>query len=194
MADACRRPAPENPGLQLGAAIGEAALAGRDKLTILTSPRLASLGDWIEQLVAESTGKAGAGSCRSSASRSGGRDVRRRTGSSSFISLAGDSDPAWEALVAELERLGHPASASSWPDPLDIGAEFVRWEVATAAAGILLGIDPFDQPNVQEAKDATRHCSMPTALMAALAAAGPAGGGAEDWPPMATRTSSGTSR
>ena len=156
MAEACRRPAPENPGLMLGAAIGEAALAGRDKLTILTSPRLASLGDWIEQLVAESTGKAGRGIVPVVGEPIGPANDYGADRQFVFITLAGDADPGWTQLAGELEALGHPALHLELADPLEVGAEFVRWEVATAAAGILLGIDPFDQPNVQEAKDATR--------------------------------------
>lgn len=155
MADACRRPAAENPGLRLGAAIGEAALAGRDKLTILTSPRLASLGDWIEQLVAESTGKAGRGIVPVVGEPIGSVDDYGADRQFVFITLADDTDPTWLRLAGELEALGHPGIHVELADPLEIGAEFVRWEVATAAAGILLGIDPFDQPNVQEAKDAT---------------------------------------
>jgi len=155
MADACRRPAPDNPGLQLGAAIGEAALAGRDKLTILTSPRLASLADWIEQLVAESTGKGGAGIVPVVGEPIGEPAAYADDRQFVFITAAGDADPRWPALVADVERLGHPGQLLELADPLDVGAEFVRWEVATAAAGMILGIDPFDQPNVQEAKDAT---------------------------------------
>lgn len=156
MAEACRRPAPENPGLSLGAALGEAALIGRDKLTILTSPRLASLGDWIEQLVAESTGKAGRGIVPVVGEPIGPAEAYGSDRQFVFITLAGDAEPAWSRLAAELEGLGHPGLHIDLADPLEIGAEFVRWEVATAAAGMLLGIDPFDQPDVQEAKDATR--------------------------------------
>ena len=156
MADACRRPAVENPGLQLGAAIGEAALAGRDKLTILTSPRLASLGDWIEQLVAESTGKADRGIIPVVGERPGDAAAYGADRQFVAIALAGEENLESDALADELERLGHPVLRLELADRLDIGAEFVRWEVATAAAGMLLEIDPFDQPNVQEAKDATR--------------------------------------
>ena len=156
MADACRQDAPQNPGLQLGATMGEAALAGRDKLTILTSPRLASVGDWIEQLVAESTGKADRGIVPVVGEPLG--DAEAYGGDRQFvvIGLADELEPQVERLAAELGDLGHPVQRLEVQDPLDIGAEFVRWEVATAAAGIVLGIDPFDQPNVQEAKDATR--------------------------------------
>jgi len=154
MADACRRPAPENPGLRLGAAIGEAALMGRNKLTIITSSSLASLGDWVEQLVAESTGKAGVGIVPVVGEAIGEPSAYGADRQFVFIT-AGDADPRWRILAAELERMGHPGQHLELADPLDLGAEFVRWEVATAAAGMILEIDPFDQPNVQEAKDAT---------------------------------------
>ena len=156
MADACRRPATENPGLQLGAVMAEAALAGRDKLTILTTPRLASLGDWIEQLVAESTGKAGRGIVPVVGEPPGEVEVYGADRQFVVIGLAGERDAALARHADDLAALGHPVQHLELADPFDIGAEFVRWEVATAVAGILLGIDPFDQPNVQEAKDATR--------------------------------------
>jgi glucose-6-phosphate isomerase len=156
MAEACRRPAHQNPGLQLGAAIGEAALAGRDKLTILTSPRLASLADWIEQLVAESTGKASRGIVPVVGEPLGRADAYSADRQFVVVQLAGDEDREARALAEELELLGNPVLRLELADPFDIGAEFVRWEIATAAAGMLLEIDPFDQPNVQEAKDATR--------------------------------------
>lgn len=156
MADACRRPAAENPGLQLGAAIGQAALAGRDKLTILTSLRLASLGDWIEQLVAESTGKAGRGIIPVVGEPIGDAAAYGPDRQFVFITTADDPDPGWGRLAAELQELGHPGLHLELPEPLHVGAEFVRWELATAAAGMILEIDPFDQPDVQEAKDATR--------------------------------------
>jgi transaldolase/glucose-6-phosphate isomerase len=155
MAAACRRPGPENPGLQLGAAIGEAARAGRNKLTILTSPRLASFGDWVEQLVAESTGKAGRGIVPIVGEPAGDPRAYGDDRYFVFITLADDADPAWTRLAGELEGQGHAGQPIELGDPLDVGAEFVRWEIATAAAGIVLEIDPFDQPNVQESKDAT---------------------------------------
>jgi glucose-6-phosphate isomerase len=155
MADQCRHPAAENPGLRLGAAIGEAALAGRDKLTILTSPRLASFGDWAEQLVAESTGKAGLGIIPVVGEPPGAATSYGDDRFFVFVTLADDADPSWEHLARDLAELGHPSEHVELADALDVGAEFVRWEVATAASGIVLGIDPFDQPNVQESKDAT---------------------------------------
>ena len=156
MAGACRTPdAQANPGLRLGALLGEAALAGRDKLTLLTGERLAAFGDWAEQLVAESTGKAGKGivpivgePLREPDDYADDRVFVR-------VRLAGENEPELDALADTLESLGHPVERLELADPLDLGAEFLRWEVATAAAGIALGIDPFDQPNVQESKDAT---------------------------------------
>lgn len=156
MADACRQPAEANPGLRLGATIGEAAQAGRDKLTILTSPRLASFGDWAEQLVAESTGKAGRGIVPVV-----GEPLRAAPDYGDdrcfvIMTLADERDPELERLGDALQARGHPVTRLEVPRATDIGAEFARWEVATAAAGIVLEIDPFDQPNVQESKDATK--------------------------------------
>ena len=152
MADACRTAdAAANPGLRLGARIGEAALAGRDKLTILTSTRLAAFGDWVEQLVAESTGKGGTGIVpivgEPVADPAAYGDDRCFV----HVRLADDADDASAAMSNLADEV------IVLDDPLDVGAEFVRWEVATAVAGIVLGIDPFDQPNVQESKDATKE-------------------------------------
>jgi glucose-6-phosphate isomerase len=156
MATACRTPsAAENPGLALGAAIGEAALAGRDKLTILTSPRLAAFGDWAEQLIAESTGKAGTGIVPVVGEAIGAPEAYGDDRYFVFLTLAGETRDELGALAGRLMDAGHAGQHIELSDPYDIGAEFVRWEIATAAAGMVLGIDPFDQPNVQESKDAT---------------------------------------
>jgi transaldolase/glucose-6-phosphate isomerase len=158
MAAECRYPdAAANPGLRLGAAIGESALAGRDKLTILTTPRLAAFGDWVEQLIAESTGKAGRGIIPVVDEPLGEADAYGDDRSIATLRLADDPDAEWTDLVVALRERGLPVTEIVLDDPYDIGAEFVRWEVATAAAGIVLEIDPFDQPNVQESKDATRE-------------------------------------
>jgi glucose-6-phosphate isomerase len=157
MADNCRSAdAATNPGLALGATIGEAALAGRDKLTLLTSDRLAAFGDWAEQLVAESTGKQGKGIVPIVGEEIADPDWYADDRCFVTLSVAGDANDELHALGTRLEELGHPVVRIHLSDPLDIGAEFVRWEVATAAAGIVLAIDPFDQPNVQESKDATK--------------------------------------
>jgi transaldolase/glucose-6-phosphate isomerase len=167
MALACRTDdATGNPGLELGAAIGEAALAWRDKLTILTSPRLAAFGDWAEQLVAESTGKAGTGIVPVVGEPLAAADRYGDDRSFVFLTLADDPHDELRHLAGELGALGHPVRHIEVPEPLALGGELMRWEVATAAAGIVLGIDPFDQPNVQESKDAT------TALLEAYRSSG----------------------
>ena len=158
MAEACRTTdASANPGLALGARLGEAALAGRDKLTFLTSPRLAAFGDWAEQLIAESTGKAGTGIVPIVGEAPKAAEEYPDDRCFVLLTLAGDTDPELHALADALAGLGHPVERIELADPLVVGAEFVRWEIATAAAGIVLGIDPFDQPNVQESKDATKE-------------------------------------
>ena len=158
MAAECRTvDASRNPGLCLGATIAEAARAGRNKLTILTSPRLAAFGDWVEQLIAESTGKAGTGIVPVVGEPPGDASAYGPDRLFVHMTLAGDPDPELAPLTGELAGFGHPVHSIELADALDIGAEFVRWEIATAAAGIVLEIDPFDQPNVQESKDATKE-------------------------------------
>jgi len=175
MASACREPdAAVNPGLRLGAAIGEAALEGRDKLTILTSPRLAAFGDWAEQLMAESTGKAGRGVVPIVGEPIG--EPRAYGEDRVFVSLRlGDeaNDDAWAAFVEAMRTRDSLLEEIVLDGPLDVGAEFIRWEVATAAAGIVLGIDPFDQPNVQESKDATTELLEAYRVRGALPQPGP---------------------
>ncbi|HET8570738.1 MAG TPA: glucose-6-phosphate isomerase [Candidatus Limnocylindria bacterium] len=157
MAERCQADPVDNPGLRLGAYIGEAALAGRDKLTVLTSSRLASFGDWVEQLIAESTGKQGTGIVPIVGEPIG--EPERYGDDRCFVvlTLADDPDTEWRRFSEALTARGHPLLHIVVGEPLDVGGEFVRWEVATAAAGIVLGIDPFDQPNVQESKDATKE-------------------------------------
>jgi len=156
MAEACRRPALTNPGLRLGALLGEAAVLGRDKLTLLTSPRVASFGDWVEQLVAESTGKGGRGIVPIVGEPIGDAEAYGPDRIFVLLTMTGETHPELDELAGGLAAAGHPVERLALNDPYDVGGEFVRWEVATAAAGIVLGINPFDQPNVQESKDATR--------------------------------------
>jgi transaldolase/glucose-6-phosphate isomerase len=142
MADACRDNDPRrNPGLALGALMAAAAHAGRDKLTLVLPPRLRPFGLWVEQLVAESTGKQGQGIVPIT-----GEAGDERIGEDRVV-VAFDSKREW----GETPRL-----MSESARPGELGGEFFRWEVATATAGLLLGINPFDEPNVQQAKDATR--------------------------------------
>jgi len=148
-------PASHNPALQLGALLGLAARHGRDKITFAPSPSLNGFGIWIEQLLAESTGKRGRGLIPVSdepPSPSGYGPDRV------FVSvrLVTDRDAAANAFLEERVAEGHPLVRIELTDPLDVGAEFLRWELATAAAGSVLGINPFDEPNVAESKRITR--------------------------------------
>jgi transaldolase/glucose-6-phosphate isomerase len=157
MLAACAEPEPEaNPGLQLGLAIGELARTGRDKLTLLPDPAIESFGAWLEQLLAESTGKRGSGIVP--VDREPLRDPHEYGTDRVFVRLAleGSTDPARSALADRLAEQGQPVIEISIDDPIDLAGEMVRWEVATAFAGAVLGIDPFDQPNVEEAKELTR--------------------------------------
>ena len=157
MLGACREPEPSaNPGVSLGLAIGTLAKAGRDKLTFLTDDEIASFGAWAEQLIAESTGKHGVGIVPVDLEPLGEVAAYGPDRVFARVSLAGADGAARDALADALEQAGHPVIRIKLADPMDIGAEFVRWEVATAIAGAVLGIDPFDQPNVEEAKQLTR--------------------------------------
>jgi len=152
----CRRPGADNPGLWLGAWLGEATRSGRDKLTILAPEQLQPFADWIEQLVAESTGKQGKGIIP--IVREPLLEAKEYSDDRIFVAINTHDRPGGQVndVADQLEQLGHPVHRDELEDIYDLGGEFVRWEVATAAAGIVLGIDPFDQPNVQESKDATK--------------------------------------
>jgi glucose-6-phosphate isomerase len=147
--------AAENPGLRLGAALGELALAGRDKLTLVLGPEIAALGSWIEQLVAESTGKIGRGILPVADEPLGRPAVYGAD--RVFVAASLRSFPAeTDAALAALEAAGHPVLRWSLDSLTQLGAEFLRWEIATATTGAVLGLDPFDEPNVTEAKQATQ--------------------------------------
>ncbi|MEO8519776.1 MAG: glucose-6-phosphate isomerase [Acidobacteriota bacterium] len=163
MAEGCRQDNHANAGLELGAFIGAAVSEGRDKLTLALSPRLASLGLWIEQLVAESTGKHQTGALPVVDEPLGRPDAYGAD--RAFVAIATEVDAPDAARLDALEAAGHPVlRLTTRIDSL--GAEFFRWEFATAVAGAALGINPFDEPNVSEAKDKTR------ALLASFASAG----------------------
>ena len=146
-------PAADNPGVWLGAVLGRLALEGRNKLTLIASPKVASFGYWVEQLIAESTGKQGKGIVPVEGEPVGKPSVYGDD--RVFVYIRMDSDPVNRAVRA-LERAGQPVVTLTLRDKLDLGGEFLRWEVATAIAGSILGIDAFDQPNVQESKDNTK--------------------------------------
>ena len=146
------------PGLKFGAAIGSLAKNGRDKLTIVTHPALRAFGAWAEQLIAESTGKSGSGIVPIEGEPLGAPHVY---GSDRVFVYAGaglpGADASDESKLTALEAAGHPVIRMRMADTLDVGELFYTWEIATAAAGSLLGIDAFDQPNVQESKDNTKR-------------------------------------
>ncbi len=157
MLGACREPDPAaNPGVSLGLAIGTLAANGRDKLTFLADDEIASFGAWAEQLIAESTGKHGVGIVPVDLEPLGAAGAYADDRAFVRLTLAGAPDGERDALTAALQAAGHPVIRIELADPMDIGAEFIRWEVATAIAGAVLHIDPFDQPNVEEAKNLTR--------------------------------------
>ena len=146
-------PAAENPGAWLGAVFAEAAKVGRDKITIVAPPAIQSFGVWAEQLIAESTGKEGKGLVPVADEALGAAQVYGHDRLFVRLALPGDDEPS---ALAALAKAGHPVVTLKLSDPLAIGAEFFRWEYAIAVAGAILGINVFDQPNVQEAKDLTR--------------------------------------
>ncbi len=146
-------PAGENPGAWLGAVFAEAAKVGRDKITIVAPPAIQSFGVWAEQLIAESTGKEGKGLVPVADEALGTPQVYGNDRLFVRLALPGDDEPS---ALAALGKAGHPVVTLKLSDPLAIGAEFFRWEYAIAVAGAILGLNVFDQPNVQEAKDLTR--------------------------------------
>jgi transaldolase/glucose-6-phosphate isomerase len=154
---ACCVPVEENPGVSLGAAMGELALHGRDKVTFLIPEALATLGMWLEQLLAESTGKEGTGLVPVAGEPVGDPAVYGQDRFFVYIRLKDQVDQALEDGVAALQDAGHPVAAIQMDDLLDLGQEFFRWEIATATAGAILGINAFNQPNVQESKDNTNR-------------------------------------
>ncbi|MEP7158344.1 MAG: transaldolase, partial [Chloroflexota bacterium] len=160
MADATRTSSSDNPGLWLGVAMGALAQAGRDKLTLVIEPWAARLGAWIEQLVAESTGKIGVGVVPVDGEPLGAPGVY--SDDRVFVRLSSGADDAWQAqtnrALDALADAGHPVlEVALGPGVAGLGAEFFRWEFATAIAGAVLGINPFDEPNVTESKDNTKR-------------------------------------
>jgi transaldolase/glucose-6-phosphate isomerase len=149
--ESCNCPiAGDNNGARLGAVLGELAKAGRDKMTLVTSPAFASFGDWVEQLIAESTGKEGKGILPVVGEPVGAPDVYGDDRFFVYLRVAGDD--AHDAPVQALEDAGHPVVHLHLDDLYDLGGQFFLWEMATAVAGSRLGINPFDQPNVEAAK------------------------------------------
>jgi glucose-6-phosphate isomerase len=144
-----------NAGAWLGACMGTLALHGRDKLTLITSPSIADFGLWAEQLIAESTGKEGKGIIPVSNEPVMEPDCYGDDRLFIYLRVVGDENHAMDKAVNDLISSGQPAIVLQLKDTYDIGTEFFRWEFATAVAGALLGIQPFNQPDVQESKDVT---------------------------------------
>ncbi len=150
-------PADDNPGVVLGAALGVLAQGGRDKVTLIASPGIRALGAWLEQLIAESTGKDGRGLIPVDREPLGPPDVYGDDRVFVYERLESAPDASQDAAVSALEEAGHPVLRFSVAEPHDLGQEFFRWEIATAVAGSILGINPFDQPDVEAGKAATRE-------------------------------------
>jgi len=145
----------DNHGGRLGTALGDLAMSGRDKVTLISSPQIESFGDWVEQLIAESTGKEDKGILPVVGEQVGppasyGKDRL-------FVYMRLEGDDTYECAVAELEGAGHPVIRLSLKDLYDLGGQFFLWEMAVAVAGHRLGINPFDQPNVEAAKALARE-------------------------------------
>lgn len=159
MAQACSAAVPveENPGLLLGIILGVLANQGRDKLTIIASPGLVELGAWLEQLLAESTGKAGKGIIPVDRETVGEPDVYGADRLFVYIRLQIGPDKNQDEAVDKLERAGQPVVRISVDELYDLGREFFRWEFATAVAGSIMGLNPFDQPDVEASKMATKQ-------------------------------------
>ncbi len=159
MVRSCHASAPpaENPGVELGAILGVAAQAGRDKVTIVTSSGIADFGAWLEQLLAESTGKHGRGLIPVDQEPLGPPDVYGQDRVFVHLRLADEQDAAQQEALVALERAGHPVVRIILADRYQIGQEFFRWEFATAVAGAIIGINPFDQPDVEASKIRTRE-------------------------------------
>jgi len=150
-------PPMENPGVQLGIALGVAATRfGRDKVTIIASPGIADLGAWLEQLLAESTGKQGRGLIPLSDEPLTTPEHYGDDRFFAYLELEGFADPSQRQAVDALSRAGHPVARIGVKDIWHIGQEFFRWEIATAVAGAIIGIDPFNQPDVEASKNKTR--------------------------------------
>ncbi len=145
-----------NPGVILGNILGVAATHGRDKLTIIASPGIFDLGAWLEQLIAESTGKNGKGIIPVDRERPARPATYGNDRVFAYIRLASKPNKAQDAAVAALEKAGHPVVRITLPHTYNLGQEFFRWEIATAVAGSIIGINAFNQPDVEASKIETR--------------------------------------
>jgi transaldolase/glucose-6-phosphate isomerase len=167
-------PPSQNPGVALGLALGAAAGVGRDKVTILASLRLADFGAWAEQLFAESTGKNGKGLIPIDGEPLGATQLYGDDRFFIDLTLDGEADAGREAKLVKLQAAGHPVAHIKLESPEHIGQEFFRFEIATAVAGAVIGINPFDQPDVEASKVKTRELTAAYEKAGALPAETPA--------------------
>lgn len=172
MFDACGSSvaAPDNPGVMLGAVLGQASRAGRDKLTLFTSPGISDLGAWLEQLIAESTGKQGKAIIPLDAEPLGDVATYAPDRIFAYLHLANESEAEVNERLEKLVAAGHPVIRIELPSRMHLAAEFFRWEVATAFSGMVLEINPFDQPDVEASKIATRKLTAAIEATGALPA------------------------
>lgn len=147
----------ENPGAMLGVILGTAATSGRDKVTFITSHDISDLGAWLEQLLAESTGKVGKGIIPVDREELGAPEVYGHDRVFAYVHTEHATDVCVEQKISALEKAGHPVVRISMADIYDLGAEFFRWEIATAVAGSIIGINAFNQPDVEASKVVTRN-------------------------------------
>jgi transaldolase / glucose-6-phosphate isomerase len=170
MVHACSATVPveENPGAMLGIILGVLANHGRDKVTIITSPGIWDFGAWLEQLLAESTGKDGKGLIPVDREPLGPPNVYGNDRMFAYIRLESAPDAAQDAAMEALATTGQPIVRISLADPYQLGAEMFRWEIATAVAGSILGINPFNQPDVEASKVATRKLTAAVEKTGAL--------------------------
>ncbi len=147
----------ENPGAMLGIVLGTAARSGRDKVTIIASPDISDLGAWLEQLLAESTGKVGKGIIPVDREDLAAPEVYGNDRVFAYVHTEHGIDVKQDAKLTALEKAGHAVLRISMADVYDLGAEFFRWEIATAVAGSIIGINAFNQPDVEASKIATRN-------------------------------------
>jgi transaldolase/glucose-6-phosphate isomerase len=145
-----------NPGVILGTILGVAANHGRDKITIITSPGIFDLGAWLEQLIAESTGKIGKGIIPVDREKPAKPETYGSDRVFAYLQLANKTNKAQDAAVAALEKAGHPVIRITLPNIYTLGQEFFRWEIATAVAGSIIGINAFNQPDVEASKIETK--------------------------------------
>ena len=175
MVQACMScvPVEENPGVLLGLILGTAATMGRDKITIIASPGIFDLGAWLEQLIAESTGKVGKGIIPVDREELGAPEVYGNDRIFAYVRLTNAPDAQQDAKVGALEKAGHPVVRIALPERYDLGQEFFRWEIATAVAGSVIGINAFNQPDVEASKVETRKLTSEYEMSGSLPAEKP---------------------